>query len=148
MGESTNTLLYTATYVFVFVIATSLSIVLFLTINRYADSAYEYKEGIGGSIINSASTGVEEYKTGMTPLSKDDVFSYFVNYIKNDLYGNNNEAKNIRPSSGYVVEIDGLNKDMSYKDAYNSLNAEKYYIKYNTTQDDGTKIVKIQPLTQ
>ena len=101
------------------------------------------RDGIGGSIINSASTGLEEYETGMTPLSKDDVFSYFVNYIKNDLYGNNNEAK-----SGYVVEIDGLNKDMSYKDAYNSLNAEKYYIKYSTTQDDGTKIVKIQALTQ
>lgn len=149
MGESTNTLLYTATYVFIFVIATSLSIVLYLSVNRYADRAFEYKEGMSGSIINSASTGLEEYKTGQTPLTKDDVFSYFVNYIKNDLYGTNKEGENIRPSSGYNVTINevGINSDDTYKQAYDKIATyDKYYIQYKTTSDDGIKEVVISPL--
>lgn len=40
MDDSTSTLLYTATYVIIFVIALSLSIVLFLSVNSYADSAF------------------------------------------------------------------------------------------------------------
>ena len=35
MDESTNTLLYTATYVIIFIIAVSLAIVLFLSVNRF-----------------------------------------------------------------------------------------------------------------
>lgn len=126
MDESTNTLLYTATYVFIFIIATSLSIILYLKVNQYADSAFEYKEGMSGSIVNSVSTGLEEYSTGMTPLTKDDVFSYVVNYIKGDLYGNSTN------NSGYTIEVDGyyFNEDTDYSTIYNSLTDEKYYIKY------------------
>ena len=126
MDESTNTLLYTATYVFIFIIATSLSIILYLKVNQYADSAFEYKEGMSGSIVNSVSTGLEEYSTGMTPLTKDDVFSYVVNYIKGDLYGNSTN------NSGYTIEVDGyyFNEDTDYSTIYNRLTDEKYYIKY------------------
>ena len=146
MDESTNTLLYTGTYVIIFVIATSLSIILYLTVNRYADSAFEYKEGISGSVINSASTGIEEYQSGQTPLSKDDVFSYFVNYVKKDLYGTDSSFKSIKPTNGYSVIINGLNGDMTYKEAYDALSAQKYYIKYNVINENGDKEVEINSL--
>ena len=142
MDESTNTLLYTGTYVIIFVIATSLSIILYLTVNRYADSAFEYKEGISGSIINTASTGIEEYQTGMTPLTKDDVFSYFVNYVKKDIYGIDSLDQNNKPATGYIVSIKGLTENMTYKQAYDALNSEKYYLKC-TGINDGVKYIEI-----
>ena len=141
MDESTNTLLYTATYVFIFIIATSLSIILFLKVNKFADSAFEYKEGISGAIINSVSTGLDEYSTGMTPLTKDDVFSYVVNYIKCDLYGSS------RDNSEYNIEVDGLsfNQDTPYSKIYNSLTDGKYYIEW-VSENSGVKNLVIKKL--
>lgn len=130
MDESTNTLLYTATYVFVFIIAVSLSIVLFLSVNRYADSAFEYKQGLNGSIINTGSTGLEEYKTGQVPLTKDDVFSYYVNYVEKDLYGESTTNQDVI----YNVSIKDkennvLDNKLGYNVVYNIL-ADKYVLKY------------------
>lgn len=136
MDESTNTLLYTATYVFIFIIAVSLSIVLFLSVNRYADSAFEYKQGLNGSIINTGSTGLEEYQTGQVPLTKNDVFSYYVNYVKKDLYGNSNYDTNSdviydvsiadpetnSSNLGENLDYNSLQKKLSYK--------EKYFLEY------------------
>lgn len=141
MDESTNTLLYTATYVFIFIIAVSLSIVLFLSVNRYADSAFEYKQGLNGSIINTGSTGLEEYQTGQVPLTRSDVFSYYVNYVKKDLYGNPNYDTNSdvvyhvsiadpeTNSSDLVENLDynSLQKKLSYKDKYFLEYMDDYY---------------------
>ena len=77
MDESTNTLLYTATYVIIFIIAVSLAIVLFLSVNRFADSAFEYSVGIETSIINTPTTGLEEAQKGQAHLTSTDVFTYF-----------------------------------------------------------------------
>lgn len=82
MDDSTSTLLYTATYVIIFVIALSLSIVLFLSVNSYADSAFSYTTGLNSSIINTPTTGLEESQKGQSHLTSSDVFSYFVNYVK------------------------------------------------------------------
>lgn len=74
MDDSTSTLLYTATYVIIFVIALSLSIVLFLSVNSYADSAFSYTTDLNSSIINTPTTGLEESQKGQSHLTSSDVF--------------------------------------------------------------------------
>ena len=145
MDESTNTLLYTATYVFIFIIAISLSIVLYLSVNRYADSAFEYKQSLNGSIINTAETGLESYESGQVPLTKEDAFSYYVNYVKKDLYGTNvNTNQNINYN---VIVKDNENKeissDLGYSQVYNSL-ADKYVLKY-TSKSSNIVNIEITP---
>lgn len=139
MDESTNTLLYTATYVFIFIIAVSLSIVLFLSVNRYADSAFDYKQGLNGSIINTGSTGLEEYQTGQVPLTKDDVFSYYVNYVEKDLYGTSSATQDViydisikdKNNDKLEKDSDKLEKKSLYNDVYNQL-ADKYVLNYKS----------------
>lgn len=143
MDDSTNTLLYTATYVFIFIIAVSLSIVLFLNINRYADLAFEYKQGLNGSIINTGSTGLEEYQTGQVPLTKEDVFSYYVNYVKKDLYGGV-DTSSTNQDVIYNVSITNksgnatLEGTLSYNEAYDQL-ADKYILKYKKEEINQSK---------
>lgn len=150
MDESTNTLLYTATYVFIFIIAVSLSIVLFLSVNRYADSAFDYKQGVNGTIINTGSTGVEEYQTGQVPLTRSDVFSYYVNYIKKDLYGNSEHDTN--SDIVYYVSIadpetnsSNLGEDLDYNKLQKKLSyKETYFLEYmDETYEDGKKQVYV-----
>lgn len=129
MDDSTSTLLYTATYVFIFIIAVSLSIVMFLSVNKYADSAFEYSNNLSSSIINTPTTGTEEKQTGKVHLTSSDVFSYFVNYVKKDLYGNNNQS-----NSEYNVTIitdDGkLDSELSYHEALKKIGNKNYILKY------------------
>lgn len=153
MDESTNTLLYTATYVFIFIIAVSLSIVLFLSVNRYADSAFEYKQGLNGSIINTGSTGLEEYQTGQVPLTKNDVFSYYVNYVKKDLYGESTTSGAYTTNQDVIYDVsikdkngNELVKELQYNDVYDKL-ADKYVLKYTSQSIDESnnkKTVKIE----
>lgn len=153
MDESTNTLLYTATYVFIFIIAVSLSIVLFLSVNRYADSAFEYKQGLNGSIINTGSTGLEEYQTGQVPLTKNDVFSYYVNYVKKDLYGESTTSGEYTTNQDVIYNVsikdkngNELEKKLQYNAVYDKL-ADKYVLKYTSQSVDESnnkKTVKIE----
>lgn len=151
MDDSTNTLLYTATYVIIFIIAVSLSIVLFLNVNRYADSAFEYTQGLNGSIINTGTTGTETVQTGMVPLTKDDVFSYYVNYVKKDLYGEG--VTNTNQDVIYNIDIkdkNGLSIDntKSYSQVYSIL-SDKYVLRY-VSEISGTpkKInINIEPIS-
>ena len=153
MDESTNTLLYTATYVFIFIIAVSLSIVLFLSVNRYADSAFEYKQGLNGSIINTGSTGLEEYQTGQVPLTRSDVFSYYVNYVKKDLYGESTTSGEYTTNQDVIYDVsikdkngNELVKELQYNDVYDKL-ADKYVLKYTSQSIDESnnkKTVKIE----
>lgn len=128
MDESTNTLLYTATYVIIFIIAVSLAIVLFLSVNTFADSAFEYSLGIETSIINTPTTGLEEVQKGQAHLTSTDVFSYFVNYIKKDLYGEE------KLDDGYNVKITtesgNLDSNMSYAEALKKIGTKNYILRY------------------
>ena len=137
MEESTSTFLYTATYVFVFIIATSLSIGLYFTINRYADSAFNYSQNLNSSVINTSTTGTEESNFGRVYLSREDVFSYYVNYTKKDIYGkdslNNKEivynfeyyADNVPPKK--II----LDDKLSYSRLYEILQGkDKFYLVY------------------
>lgn len=136
MDDSTNTLLYTATYIIIFIIAISLSIVLFLSVNRYADSAFDYTQGLNGSIINTGSTGTEIAQTGEVPLTKNDVFSYYVNYVKKDLYGEG--VVNTNQDVIYHVSINDtetstgtLSNNLTYSELYRKLSKkENYYLEY------------------
>ena len=141
MAESTNTLLYTATYVIIFIIAVSLAIVLFLSVNRFADSAFEYSEGIETSIINTPTTGLEEAQKGQAHLTSTDVFSYFVNYIKKDLYGkekSDDGKKDLydekKSDDGYNVTITtesgNLDGNMSYAEALKKIGTKNYILRY------------------
>ncbi len=155
MNESTNTLLYTATYVFIFVIALSLSIMLFLGINRYANSAYEYSQGFNGSIINTVSDGTEIYdgNTQVLPLTRDDVLSYYFNYIKKDLYGgqsNNNADVNYDVS--IVLENSNENLYAGSEGNDNLTNSQieeklkgynKFYLEYEA-ENPNTKTVYVK----
>ena len=128
MDESTNTLLYTATFVIIFIIAVSLSIILFFSVNRYADSAFEYSVGIETSIINTPTTGLEETQKGQAHLTSTDVFSYFVNYVKKDLYGQDSS------DLGYTVKITTqsgeLESSLSYSEALKKIGTENYILRY------------------
>lgn len=128
MDDSTSTLLYTATYVIIFVIALSLSIILFFSVNSYADSAFSYTTGLNSSIINTPTTGLEESQKGQSHLTSSDVFSYFVNYVKKDLYGEGNS------DSGYNVTITtksvNLDSTMSYADALKAIGTDNYILRY------------------
>ena len=128
MDDSTSTLLYTATYVIIFVIALSLSIVLFLSVNSYADSAFSYTTGLNSSIINTPTTGLEESQKGQAHLTSSDVFSYFVNYVKKDLYDEGNS------DSGYNVTITTKSREllsnMSYSDVLKAIGTDSYILRY------------------
>ena len=136
VDDSTNTLLYIATYVFIFIIATSISIALFLNVNKYADSAFEYSQGLNSSIINTGSTGTEIAQTGQVPLTRDDVFSYYVNYVKKDLYGegvlNTNQDVIYQVSINDPESSEGtLANNLTYNELYEKLSKkENYYLEY------------------
>jgi hypothetical protein len=150
MEESTSTFLYTATYVFVFIIATSLSIGLYFTVNKYADSAFDYSKNLNSSIINTPTTGTEEKNFGRVYLSRDDVFSYYVNYAMKDIYGG---ASNTNNDVEYLFTFNHPNQNASitvdsYYDLHDILQgADKYYLDYQDEYvKDGKKHVQIQIL--
>lgn len=154
MDDSTNTLLYIATYVFIFIIATSISIALFLNVNKYADSAFEYSQGLNSSIINTGSTGAEIAQTGQVPLTRDDVFSYYVNYVKKDLYGEG--VLNTNQDVIYQVSINDpesstgtLANNLTYNELYEKLSKkENYYLEYQEEyyEENNKKYIDIRIL--
>ena len=151
MEESTSTFLYTATYVFVFIIATSLSIGLYFTVNRYADSAFNYSQNLNSSIINMPTTGTEIANTGKVYLSRDDVFSYYVNYVMKDIYGENSSGNQDIEYVIYFTQTSGVS-DMNYLeiDSYSKLygalqGAEQFFLEYQDNWiENGKKHVQIR----
>lgn len=140
MEDSTQTLLYTATYVFIFVIAISLSIILYMSVIKYSDIAFSYKESIDSSIINVGTTGTEIEQTGKVYLTPDEVFSYYVNYIKKDIYG---ESK---PNTDIEIKIEGINDNsLSYNDAYTELVKNNQYF-YQYGEENGKPQITITPV--
>ncbi len=157
MEDSANTLLYTGTYVIIFIIATSMSIMLYFAINRYADSAFEYSQNLESSIINVSTTGTELQDTGKTYLTPEDVFSYYVNYVKKDQYSDTSDTNQ---DVDYIVRITNpkntsgnIGSDKSYSEVMDLLkSADKYYLLYEaeSTNDNGKKEVdiRIAPVTE
>lgn len=142
MESSTNTLIFTATYVIIFLIATTLSIVLYFNVNRYADIAFNYSKNMDSSVINSEITNDKERANHRKYLNQDEVFSYYVNYVKKDLYDtkvNNDVNYNVSiidPSA----EASFLGENLSYSEVKSKLNGyNEYYLEYVEEQISGNK---------
>lgn len=78
MGENAQEGIFIGTYLFVFIIALSATIIMFSMINNYADLAYKYgKDVVGdGTLIENVPTTSYRIVTG------DQLISYYYNYIK------------------------------------------------------------------
>lgn len=81
MEESAYEALFTGTYVFVFIIALTVTLYLFNSMLDFSDLAYEFNTTVEdkSTIINAP---VEENRL----LTGEEVLSYYYNYVKNDLY--------------------------------------------------------------
>lgn len=146
MEDSTNTLLYTATYVFIFVIALSISITLLFSVNKYADSAFNYKQGLQSSIIDTPTTGSET--ANKVTLSAEDVISYYYNYVKRDIYADNGGNVNSDVTYKVGITIDGSTIDLNTDEklALTTINSkDTYYLRYKSSQigEDGKKTVTV-----
>lgn len=141
MEDSANNLLYTGTYVIIFIIAVSLSITLFYSVNKYADSAFNYQQDLQSSIINTQPTGNET--NGIVTLSQDDVVAYYFNYIKKDIYSSQNSGNN---DVKYNVTIDVISNPNDTANAIKEIYTHTaYYLKYtgNSLNSNNVKEVNI-----
>lgn len=147
MESSTNTLIFTATYVIIFLIATTLSIILYFNVNRYADIAFNYSKNMDSSIINSEITNDKPRTNQRKYLNQDEVFSYYVNYVKKDLYDTN-----VNNDINYNVNIidpnsatASLGENLSYSEVKAKLDGcNEYYLEYVEEIINGnTKTVNI-----
>ncbi len=116
MGESATDAIYIGTYVLIFIIAISITIILFTGIVDYADKSYEYGQNQTDSTISTnGATTYQKTKEDEDKvyLTADEVVSYYYNYIEKDLYDSD-------PSE---------NADVKYriKIYYDSNNPNKYY---------------------
>lgn len=94
MENSTFEAIYTGVYIFIFIIALSITIFLFKQTNDFADRAYNYNvKAIENSVILNAPA--QKYRL----IDGYEVVSYFYNYIKRDSFGDN------KTKIEYVVTI-------------------------------------------
>lgn len=112
MSDSVYQALFTAVYVIIFVIATTITLNLFNSANSYAESAYEY----GKLTSDDSVIEVESISDNSNVISGTEMFTYYYNYVSNDKYGEN-EAK-----SDYKFEgaINGIKFDKDYELVYKS----------------------------
>ena len=77
MGDSAYQAIYTGVYVFVFIIAMSATIYLFMTIIDYAELSYNYgNTALDSNLIENIPTTKYQLLTG------SDVITYYYNYVK------------------------------------------------------------------
>ena len=94
MENSSTEAIFIGVFVFIFIIAISVSILLFRTVNQYADLSYDYGKTVTDtSIVENVPK--EKYKL----ITGSEVVSYYYNYIKQDMYGE--QKRNLN----YVVQI-------------------------------------------
>ena len=117
MEESSFQAIYTGVYIFVFIAALTTTLYMFRNVNELAENAYNYGESATTESVITAS--VEK-----TNLTREDVISYYFNYIRKDKYDDRNEndyTKNIK------LDVDGIRNNMGYKALINSLRADASY---------------------
>lgn len=140
MEESAIQAIYTGAYIFVFIVALTVTLYLFGSITDFSKLAYRYNNEVQGS-----ATIVDAPVEQNILLNVDEVVSYYYNYVKKDLYGDE-KSKGI---TNYIVDIEqlrGMNVNTtSLADVYNKLTNNgrekdaKYIIKYDryTTTNNG-----------
>lgn len=123
--ENSYEALYTGVYLFVFVAAMTIAVYLFQGVNDLADRSYDYGKVVEGNAVIETDTDEMKY------LSREDVISYYMNYIAND---NGSEP-------GFEIVFEGKPKNYSYKNLINNLQADaKYKL---TLEGDTFKIKKV-----
>lgn len=137
MEDSAYQALYTGVYVFIFIIAISATIYLFVNMLDYSELAYEYGNKVTeGNIIENISD--LRYRL----LKGSDVIAYYFNYVKNDKY-----EKSDSINSQYNVEIWDKNgsrineNDLNYSKIKERIGYDNYYkIEYISESDEKAKI--------
>ena len=156
MEDSAYEAIYTGVYVFIFIIALTVSLLLFNGINEVADLSYEFSNKISGSetLVN---VPVEQNLL----LSPSEVLSYYFNYIQKDLYSTEFvNSKSGVVATKYNVTIytkakDQLNytntmlsKDLSIAEVLNAIGTDgKYILRYESVASNGVANITIQKAT-
>lgn len=78
--ENSYEALYTGVYLFVFVAAMTIAVYLFQGVNDLANNSYDYGKVVTGDAVIETDTEEAKY------LSREDLISYYFNYIKKDNY--------------------------------------------------------------
>lgn len=143
MDESAYTALYTGTYIFVFIIALSLTIFLFTEVVNYADVAYEFDEKIAdNSVIMNAPYGENQL------IDANEVAAYYFNYVDSDL----TDTYNVKVYNSTAISDSYLiPKRITYQSLMNRLGAssnKKYILKLDGIDDNGIKNLIIRQANQ
>lgn len=149
MEESTMNALYTGTYVFVFIIALTVTIYLFNSITHFADVAFAFNN----ETADNASI-VEVPVSQNRLLTGEEVISYYYNYVKKDLYGQDNTQGNTnetdtKKSVEYIVTIEGASAEIDNFDKVvnNAIKVDqKYILKFGNVKHatNGKSTVEIE----
>lgn len=130
--ENSYEALYTGVYIFVFVAALTIALYLFQGVNDLADNAYDYGKAVDSSAVIETDTDAEDSKY----LSREDVISYYFNYIKKDNYASGTSVEGIP-----TVTINGItSSNLSYSELISSLSGDKDK-KYELTIDSSGNFV-------
>ena len=152
MEDSAFEALYTGAYVFVFIIALTVTIFLFSSITDFADLAYEYEETSGDSSV-IVDTPVNQNLL----LSSDEVMSYYYNYVKKDIYGDDSkkESYNViiktkaKDETGADLSVISGESDMTISELSDRLGKNnKYILRYKSVDNVGNVTIEIQKATQ
>lgn len=123
--ENSYEALYTGVYIFVFVAALTIALYLFQGVNELADSAYDYGKAVEDNALVETNTDIEESKY----LSREDVISYYFNYIKKDNYESGTDVEGLQ-----TLTINGINaSNLSYKDLISNLKSSYYQLTINNS---------------
>ena len=152
MEDSAFEALYTGAYVFVFIIALTVTIFLFSSITDFADLAYEYEETSGDSSV-IVDTPVNQKLL----LSSDEVMSYYYNYIKKDIYGDDSkkESYNViiktkaKDEAGADLSVISGESDITISELSDRFGKNnKYILRYKSVDNAGNVTIEIQKATQ
>ena len=134
MGDSAYQAIYTGVYVFVFIIAMSATIYLFMTIIDYAELSYNYgNTALDSNLIENIPTTKYQLLTG------SDVITYYYNYVKKDKYeGSESDTKynvEIFNSSGTKIINEVAIKNIKYD--------QKYKLEFVSENNNGVATIRI-----
>ncbi len=134
MGDSAYQAIYTGVYVFVFIIAMSATIYLFMTIIDYAELSYNYgNTALDSNLIENIPTTKYQLLTG------SDVITYYYNYVKKDKYeGSESDTKynvEIFNSSGAKIIDETKIRDIKYD--------QKYKLEFMSENNKGVATIRI-----
>lgn len=128
MEESAYEALFTGTYIFVFIVALTVTIYLFNSMLDFSDLAYEFNTTVEdkSTIINAP---VEENRL----LTGEEVLSYYYNYVRLDLYTAKESPINYNITIKKTVTGSSINSALegkSLNDVANEIGIDNRYILY------------------